>query len=94
LPDGLRLRARLRRLHVCSARQRRFDGGAVRTDDPAEPAATADARLPGYKRPSIRALFTARDRGLTFLKAAGTIIFAISVVMWWLAYRASDAASA
>jgi ferrous iron transport protein B len=41
--------------------------------------------LPGYKWPSIRnALFTARDQGLAFLKTAGTIIFAICVVMWWL----------
>jgi len=41
--------------------------------------------LPGYKWPSVRnALFTARDQGLTFLKTAGTIIFAICVVMWWL----------
>jgi ferrous iron transport protein B len=41
--------------------------------------------LPGYKWPSLmNALFTARDQGLSFLKTAGTIIFAISVVMWWL----------
>lgn len=41
--------------------------------------------LPGYKRPSIRnALVTAKDQGLAFLKTAGTIIFAICVVMWWL----------
>ena len=41
--------------------------------------------LPSYKRPSLmNALFTARDQGLSFLKTAGTIIFAISVVMWWL----------
>src|SRR6185295_15418106 len=41
--------------------------------------------LPDYKWPSLRnALFTARDQGLAFLKTAGTIIFAICVVMWWL----------
>jgi ferrous iron transport protein B len=41
--------------------------------------------LPSYKRPSLlNALFTARDQGLSFLKTAGTVIFAISVVMWWL----------
>ena len=41
--------------------------------------------LPSYKRPSIlNALLTARDQGLAFLKTAGTIIFAICVVMWWL----------
>jgi ferrous iron transport protein B len=48
--------------------------------------------LPGYKWPSLRnALFTARDQGLAFLKTAGTIIFAICVVMWWLsAYPRSE----
>jgi ferrous iron transport protein B len=48
--------------------------------------------LPSYKRPSLtNALFTARDQGLSFLKTAGTIIFAISVVMWWLsAYPRSE----
>jgi ferrous iron transport protein B len=48
--------------------------------------------LPTYKWPSIaNALFTARDQGLSFLKTAGTIIFAISVVMWWLsAYPRSE----
>jgi ferrous iron transport protein B len=47
--------------------------------------------LPGYKRPSIRnALVTAKDQGVAFLKTAGTIIFAICVVMWWLsAYPSS-----
>ena len=49
--------------------------------------------LPGYKRPSIRnALLTAKDQGIAFLKTAGTIIFAICVVMWWLsAYPSSPA---
>jgi ferrous iron transport protein B len=41
--------------------------------------------LPGYRWPSItNALVTARDQGLAFLRTAGTIIFAICVVMWWL----------
>jgi ferrous iron transport protein B len=49
--------------------------------------------LPTYKWPSLpNALFTARDQGISFLRTAGTIIFAISVVMWWLsAYPRSDA---
>ncbi|MEZ5319566.1 MAG: ferrous iron transporter B [Vicinamibacterales bacterium] len=41
--------------------------------------------LPGYRWPSVtNALFTARDQGVAFLKTAGTTIFAICVVMWWL----------
>ncbi|HUL72460.1 MAG TPA: ferrous iron transporter B [Vicinamibacterales bacterium] len=41
--------------------------------------------LPSYKWPSLtNALVTARDQGLAFLQTAGTIIFAICVVMWWL----------
>ncbi len=41
--------------------------------------------LPSYKVPSLRnALVSARDQGVAFLKTAGTIIMAISVVMWWL----------
>ena len=41
--------------------------------------------LPAYKRPSVtNALFAARDQGLAFLATAGTTIFAICVVMWWL----------
>jgi ferrous iron transport protein B len=41
--------------------------------------------LPSYKRPSMRtALATTFDRGYVFLKNAGTVILAISVVMWWL----------
>jgi ferrous iron transport protein B len=41
--------------------------------------------LPTYKWPSLtNAIFTARDQGLAFLKTAGTIIFAICVVMWGL----------
>ena len=41
--------------------------------------------LPSYKVPSFtNALISARDQGFAFLKTAGTIIMAISVVMWWL----------
>jgi ferrous iron transport protein B len=41
--------------------------------------------LPTYKTPSLmNALLTARDQGLGFLKTAGTVIVAISVVMWAL----------
>lgn len=41
--------------------------------------------LPTYKWPSVRtALLTTWDRGLVFLKKAGTNIMAISVILWWL----------
>lgn len=41
--------------------------------------------LPSYKWPSIRsAMLTTWDRGIVFLKNAGTIIMAICIVMWWL----------
>jgi len=41
--------------------------------------------LPTYKRPSLRtALVTTWDRGLVFLKKAGTNILAICVILWWL----------
>jgi ferrous iron transport protein B len=41
--------------------------------------------LPTYKRPSVRtAMLSAWDRGLLFVKKAGTIILAISMVLWWL----------
>jgi ferrous iron transport protein B len=49
--------------------------------------------LPTYKRPSVRtALLTTWDRGLVFLKKAGTNILAICIVLWWLsAYPKSGA---
>ena len=51
--------------------------------------------LPSYKWPSItNALVTARDQGLAFLQTAGTIIFAICVVMWWLSAYPRTAAPA
>jgi ferrous iron transport protein B len=41
--------------------------------------------LPSYKWPSFQnALWTAKDQGLDFLRTVGTVIMAISVVMWWL----------
>ena len=41
--------------------------------------------LPTYKLPSFtNALITAKDQGLRFLSTAGTVIFAICIVMWWL----------
>jgi len=48
--------------------------------------------LPGYKLPSVRtALMTAYDRGLMFLRKAGTNILAICIVLWWLsAYPRSE----
>lgn len=41
--------------------------------------------LPAYKVPSLRnAVLTAWDRGVMFLKKAGTAILAICIVLWWL----------
>ncbi|MBX3366162.1 MAG: ferrous iron transporter B [Phycisphaeraceae bacterium] len=41
--------------------------------------------LPSYKVPSLStALLTTLDRGLVFLKKAGSTILAISIVLWWL----------
>ncbi len=41
--------------------------------------------LPPYRIPSLRtAVLTTWDRGWVFLRKAGTVIFAISVVLWWL----------
>jgi ferrous iron transport protein B len=43
--------------------------------------------LPRYKAPSPRdVLRTVYDRGAVFVKQAGTVILAISVVLWFLAY--------
>jgi len=49
--------------------------------------------LPSYKMPAWRtALWSTLDRGLVFLKSAGTIILAICIVLWWLsAYPAAQA---
>ncbi len=41
--------------------------------------------LPSYKWPSLRsALLSTFDRGMTFLRKAGTVILMISVVLWWM----------
>ncbi len=41
--------------------------------------------LPTYKLPSLKtALLATGDRAMAFLKKAGTMILAISVVLWWL----------
>ncbi|MGE5232558.1 MAG: ferrous iron transporter B [Acidobacteriota bacterium] len=41
--------------------------------------------LPTYKLPSLRsAILAAFEQGLSFLKTAGTVILAISIVMWWM----------
>lgn len=48
--------------------------------------------LPSYRIPDLKsALMLTFDRGLVFLKKAGTLILAISIVLWWLgAYPHSD----
>lgn len=47
--------------------------------------------LPSYKLPKIRdVLLNVWDKGLIFLKQAGTVILAISVVLWALAYFPRD----
>lgn len=48
--------------------------------------------LPDYRLPSVRtAALTAVDRGVIFLRKAGTVILAISIVLWWLsAYPVSQ----
>jgi ferrous iron transport protein B len=41
--------------------------------------------LPSYKWPSVRTAFiTTIDRGLVFVKKAGTVILAMCIVLWWL----------
>lgn len=41
--------------------------------------------LPPYRLPSLRnAMLTAVDRGVVFLRRAGTLILAVSIVLWWL----------
>lgn len=43
--------------------------------------------LPSYKLPSLRTVFfRMAERGWDFLKRAGTIIFAVTIVVWALAY--------
>ena len=41
--------------------------------------------LPSYRIPDLRSAFMLTyDRGMIFLKKAGTMILAISIVLWWL----------
>lgn len=41
--------------------------------------------LPSYKIPSLRtALLTTLDRGVFFVRKAGSVILAICIVLWWL----------
>jgi ferrous iron transport protein B len=48
------------------------------------PAGAMMIELPAYKLPSVRtALLTTFDRGVVFLRDAGTVILAICVVLWW-----------
>ncbi|MCH2132191.1 MAG: ferrous iron transporter B [Phycisphaerales bacterium] len=51
--------------------------------------------LPAYRWPSLRtALLTAWDRGLLFIRKAGTVILGIVIVLWWLsAYPKYDASA-
>ncbi len=50
-------------------------------------ASTFILELPRYKLPSLRGVArTVFDRGAVFTKQAGTVILAISVVLWFLAY--------
>jgi ferrous iron transport protein B len=49
------------------------------------PARPMALELPTYKVPSLRtALLTTWDRGVMFLKKAGTNILAICIILWWL----------
>lgn len=57
------------------------------------PPAPLMLELPSYKVPSLKtALLSAYDRGKLFVRKAGTIILAISIILWWLmAYPQPDA---
>ena len=49
------------------------------------PARPMLLEMPPYRKPSIKiALWVMYDRGVLFIKNAGTMILAICVVMWWL----------
>lgn len=51
--------------------------------------------LPGYKRPSVRTvLHRMFDQGRAFVVNAGTVIFAVSIIVWALAYYPRPAAVA
>lgn len=50
--------------------------------------------LPSYKRPSLRTVFhRVFERGWLFLRCAGTMILAVSIVVWAALYYPHDAAS-
>jgi ferrous iron transport protein B len=43
--------------------------------------------MPGYKRPSLRTVgYRMAERGWAFVARAGTVIFAVAIVIWALAY--------
>jgi ferrous iron transport protein B len=51
------------------------------------PQAAFIIELPPYRRPRLRAVIRAMwDRSVLFLRDAGTIIFAVSVILWACAY--------
>ncbi|MEE9602747.1 MAG: ferrous iron transport protein B, partial [Thermoguttaceae bacterium] len=50
--------------------------------------------LPSYKFPSLRLVFQRMlERGWAFVRRAGTLIFAVSVIVWAAAYYPRDAAT-
>ncbi|REJ84724.1 MAG: ferrous iron transport protein B [Acidobacteria bacterium] len=58
------------------------------------PTPTFLLELPPYRRPDLRSLaLRVMQRGRLFLTRAGTVIFAVTVVVWALAYFPRDAAS-
>lgn len=60
------------------------------------PVAPLAIELPQYKLPGVKtALLSAYDRGLVFVKKAGTVILAISIVLWFLmSYPRADVPAA
>lgn len=59
------------------------------------PTAPMMLELPDYRLPSVPAAFKiAVDRGLIFLKNAGSVILAIAIVMWWLSAYPKSPSSA
>ncbi|MFO0867978.1 MAG: hypothetical protein U0935_03445 [Pirellulales bacterium] len=47
--------------------------------------------LPSYKWPGLVVLFRMLEQGWSFVRQAGTLIFAVSVVVWAAAYYPRDA---
>jgi ferrous iron transport protein B len=59
------------------------------------PARPMLLEMPPYRKPSFKiALWVMYDRGVLFIKNAGTMILAICVVMWWLSAYPKVAPSA